>query len=229
MSVVIGVLLFLLSPFAMLAGLISVIYPLRFFRIYSRRMALGVMAASLAMFITGVAMVRMGTEDHPQPLQQQATADLPKPIMNDGCNFAGAIPDCKEEVARLVAKQAALPPRPITPSARSSSSNRVMEWLQEEENRIKAAEASANVKRLDAERELDKAQFDENVARANLDKVDRESESRLRQTQQEVDRTGYNLRVEERNLERLQRERAEASDRELHEALQRGRITPHDR
>jgi hypothetical protein len=221
-------LLFLLSPFVMLAGLISVIYPLRFLRIYSRRMALGVMAASLVVCITGVAMVGSATEDHPKQPKQQAKADLPKPVIDDGCNLAGAIANCKQEVARIAAELAAhpLPPRPVTQSARSSSSG--SNWLQEMENGIKAAEASANVKRLDAERELDKARFHEDVARAGLDRFYREqADSRFSQTQRDLDRAEYGVRVEQRNLEKLQRERAEALDRELHQAVQRGRLTPH--
>jgi hypothetical protein len=33
-------------------------------------------------------------------------------LVDDGCNMAGAVPNCKEEVAKMAAAQAKLPPLP---------------------------------------------------------------------------------------------------------------------
>jgi hypothetical protein len=118
-----------LSFFGMLIALICVIYPLRVLYMGSRRKALGVLAAFFAMFVTFSILAGPAEQKQSQGIQQQALAAPSNPTNEDGCNLAGAIPNCKEELLKMVAAQAALPKLPQQPS-NGSSGNCKSNWRQ---------------------------------------------------------------------------------------------------
>lgn len=222
MSVVIGVLLFLLSPFAMLAGFISVIYPLRFLHIYSRRMAFGVLAASLVMLVTGTEMVASGTHDRQQRQQVSAVQQPPTTQMDDGCNRPDAIPNCKEEVARMVAWEKDHPRPPQPEPNHSKESYQGPNFFEQLQNEAKAEAATANRRALEAQRELERAAVDADAARRNYDNSVSDWETRSKRYQADADRAKYGLSVEQRHLEEVQKEATDRLERKAAEARQRG-------
>ncbi|QAU48863.1 hypothetical protein [Bradyrhizobium guangzhouense] len=102
----------LLSFAGILAGLISLVRPLRVLFIRTRRTALGLLAACFATFLVSAAADGASQQRNPAP-QQVVTTEEPT-AFDDGCKLAGAIPNCEAEVAKSVAKQAALP-KPAAP------------------------------------------------------------------------------------------------------------------
>jgi hypothetical protein len=119
----------LLSLLGMLVGLISVIYPLEFMYIYSRRMASGVLAASFVIFLAAAAE---SPAEPRQPQQQQAVAVSRESMIDEACNKPGVIPNCKEEVTKMLQAEAALPKRPETP--KPNKSNCKSDWRQCSDN-----------------------------------------------------------------------------------------------
>jgi hypothetical protein len=69
------------------------------------RIIIGVIAA--ASFVTLVNMLNA-----PKPVVSAAPVAVaaPRPMMSDGCELAGAMPNCKEEMAKLMAEQTLHPP-----------------------------------------------------------------------------------------------------------------------
>jgi hypothetical protein len=122
--------------------------------------------------------------------------------------LAGAIPNCKEEVVRLAAKGAALPPLPATVTApRKASADRfiqeVLSEVQAEENARKADEARRGVATLERKRQLDEDAFEVARTRANLENTIAEKDAQMRASNLELERKKYGVRVEQRNLDRL--------------------------
>src|SRR4051794_22079956 len=95
----------LLSLLGILVGLVSVVVPLRFLKIHSRRAAMMVVAACSATFVAAAALnvpagaPANGAKAVSAPTQQAVAA----PTVDNGCHLAGALPNCEEEVAKLVA------------------------------------------------------------------------------------------------------------------------------
>ena len=106
----------ILSGFGMLIGLISVIYPLRFMYIRDRRTGVAVLSIAFVTFV--ISAVADGKEQEKAQQQQQTlAAPPPKPpksvdeLADESCNVSGAIPNCHEIVAKLIAEKAAHPER----------------------------------------------------------------------------------------------------------------------
>ncbi len=151
-------------------------------------------------------------------LQDTAPVESPKqvvqikPTISDGCDIAGAILNCKEEMARLAAEEAAhpLPPRPVTTTQRDRPNRYISEvWssMRADENSRKAAEARAGVAALERQRRIDELDSDVARTQAALQNSIEEGKAQMRADQLNVERKEYGVRVEERNLERLLRAR----------------------
>jgi hypothetical protein len=186
-------------------GSISVVYPLKFVRIHDRRTGIKVAAISFA------ASVCVGAfSGHPSEsisTKPISVAAKPMPI-DDGCNIAGAIPNCHEEVKRMVAAEASLPPRPPEPSSAGKVSRLLEQFrsdVEKEENRIKAAEAAANQKALALEREAEESRVDMEYRQRQLEAIRREGEEKMRQSQAAVDSANYDVRIAQRKLEAARR------------------------
>ena len=220
-----AIFLTLLSLLFFAAGAISIIYPIRSLFIYSRSTAARVIGVSLALLCSGFVLALASA---PHPARQEQAVAAPKSISppDDGCGLAGAIPNCKEQVAKMVATQAALPPLPPEPPA---GSDRTAAWIREVlqdaqkvENETKAAEASGNVRALAAKRELDRAEAEDAAAHQSLRNSMDDAEAKGRQAQAEFDRAKYGIGVEQRKLEALQKQSLEELERKEAEARQRG-------
>lgn len=213
----VGLLFFLVLS----AGLISLIHPLRAIYIHDRNIAARVVLASLL----GLFIFRgMGGPSSAPPRQAVATA-VRTPVFSDGCDtVSDPIPNCKEEVARMTAAQAALPPlrqtsdRPHSSDPGSDWAKQVLQTVQKADNETKAEEASANYRALAAKRELERADADESAAQQNLSNSTREMEDEWKRGQADVDRANYNLNVQERHLETLEQQRLDNLDQKATEA-----------
>ena len=201
----------LLSLLGILVGLIAVAVPLRFLKIHSRRMALMIVATCSATFFAAVALdsrARAPAEGAKtaSASAQQAPAS---PAVNDGCHLAGALPNCKEEVAKIAAARAANPtlfnhadPPPIKQTVGSNSARTyVDDWM----NELKAKEASANVKALAAKREYDAAKFRSEVANNRIESSMRDRDAASQRYKLERDSRVYDMRIRERERERQRR------------------------
>jgi hypothetical protein len=209
----------LLSVVGLFVGLVSIIYPLRVIHIHSRRMAGAVFAASFAIFAIAIA----NTPDSRQERQQRAFVAPRNVIIDDGCDgVANPIPNCHEEVKRIAAAQAALPPLPPTSDQPRRSYGGGTDLIQQWQNDIKAAEATANRRALEAQRELERASFDSDYARQNVRNSIQNLDDQQRRSQAELERSRYGRSVEMRKLEKEQQERIDRLEREVTEAKQKG-------
>lgn len=109
----------LLSFAGILAALISLIRPMRILGIRTRRTALGVLAACFATFLVS-AVADGSAQQRDQTPRQVADTAAESRAMDDGCKLAGVIPNCEAEVAKAVARQAALPKPPAPPAPAAS-------------------------------------------------------------------------------------------------------------
>jgi hypothetical protein len=91
---ILGALLFIVCS-------ISVVYPLRFMMIPNRLVAMCGVALSFALVGAGAPIPTTKTAQ--SDVQQTPVATAPV-FVSDGCDLAGAIPNCKAVVADLVAK-----------------------------------------------------------------------------------------------------------------------------
>jgi hypothetical protein len=208
MIVVVG----LASFVGVVVGMVSLIFPLRFLGIRSRRMALGVVAGSLSAFCIAAITDNSarGTPGVSKPAQQAAlVAPHQNPvIIDDGCNLAGAVPNCKEEAARLAAERAAHPELfdhlelKNSKRAKAFSGGGILSDLQ---NDLKAAEASANVRALAAQRDLDSARFASQEASNRLAAAGENLDRAGKKYQMDSDSISYDIRIQEREWERKRR------------------------
>src|ERR1700682_1180245 len=134
----------LIALAGLFVGLVSIVFPLRFLRINNRGIAMLLVVGSV--LVLQSAAGNLPNTPAVEPPKQ--VSQIIKPTISDGCDLAGAIPNCKEEVARLAAVEAAhpLPPRPATTAPREKPSRFISEVLaarQADENSAKAAEARA--------------------------------------------------------------------------------------
>lgn len=199
----------LLSLLGILVGLISVAVPLRFLKIHSRRMALMVVATCSATFFAAVALdgrARAPAEGA-KAVSASTQQALASPV-DDGCQLAGALPNCKEEVAKIAAAKAANaasinhsgPP----PTKQTNGSNSARDYVNDTMNKLKASEASANVKALAAQREYDAAKFRSETANNRFESAVRNYDAASQRYKLEHDSRTYDLR-DERERERQRR------------------------
>ena len=195
----------LLSLLGILVGLISVAVPLRFLRIDSRRMALVVVATCTATFVAALN----GPARSPSEATKMESADtqrtLASPTVDDGCQLAGAVANCKEEVAKIAAAKATNPTfnqSDPAPTKQANGSNSARNYVDDMKNKMKAEEASANVKALAAQREYEAAKFRlNNSLEAGVSNYDAASQ----RYKLEHDSLTYDLRIRERERERQSR------------------------
>jgi hypothetical protein len=196
--------IFLIALAGFFLGVVSVIFPLGFFHINNRKTAMLVIGGSI--FVLGAAAI---SSPDPAPVARPEQVARVKPAISDGCDLAGAIPNCKEQAAKLAAVQ--LPPRSATSAPRNRSTDRfvssLMSAVQDEENARKADEARAGVAALERQRRLADADAEVARTRADLDRTIEEGRAKMRAADLEVERTQYGLRVEQRNLDRVLHER----------------------
>ena len=156
-------------------------------------------------FLAGTAALivcanALGGSSDDREIPPQATTVAPAPPIMDGCDLLDAMPNCKEEMAKLAAWYVAHPRPPDAPAARARDRgveailSAVKTAVQDEENERKAAEASAGVKRQELRRELDRTQHD-------LERSIAEAKAGAIRDQMDVDRARYGVRVEERHLQ----------------------------
>jgi hypothetical protein len=204
----------LLSLVGIAVGVVSLLFPLRFLGVRSRRMALGVVGGSISTFCIAMAMTAStarGTPEISKPAQQAAlVAPQQKnpPIADDGCNLAGAMPNCKEEAAKLAAERAAHPELfdhlDLKYSKRSQASSGDG-FLNDLQNNLKAAEASANVRALAAQRDLDSARFASEEASNRLAAAGENLDRAGKKYQMDSDSISYDMRIQQREWERKRR------------------------
>jgi hypothetical protein len=201
----------LLSLLGILVGLISVAVPLRFLKIHSRRMALMVVATCSAIFLTAVALespARAPTQGA-KAVAGSTQQVLASPTIDDGCQLAGALPNCKEEVAKMAAAKASNPASsnhsspPSTRQTNGTSSAR--ETVDDIMNEMKAMEASANVKALAAQREYEAAKFRSETANKRFESAVKNYDAAAQRYQLERDSLTYDMRIQERERERKRR------------------------
>ena len=201
----------LLSLVGILVGLVSVIVPLRFFKIQSRRAALMVVAASSATLFATVALDTRadapvdGAKAVRAPRQQAIAA----PAVDNGCHLAGALPNCEEEVAKLMAANAATAPAlsnivPL-PSSLSVRSNPGRDFVTEKMDEIRAKQASANVRALAFQREYDAAVFRAENANTRLERSVSDYNAVAQRQRLESESIAYDRRIRERERERRRR------------------------
>lgn len=92
---------------------------MRILGIRTRRTALGVLAACFATFLVS-AVADGSAQQRDQTPRQVADTAAESRAMDDGCKLAGVIPNCEAEVAKAVARQAALPKPPAPPAPAAS-------------------------------------------------------------------------------------------------------------
>jgi hypothetical protein len=196
----------LLSLLGFAVGAVSLIFPFRFLGVRSRRMALGVVAGSFATFcIAAVTDNSRGTSAISKTAQQ---ATLNPPIADDGCNLAGAMPNCKEEAAKLAAERAAHPELFDHLDLEYSKRSQVSPgsgFLNDLQNNLKAAEASANVRALAAQRDLDSARFASEAASNRLAATSENIDRASKKYQMDSDSISYDMRIQQREWERKRR------------------------
>jgi hypothetical protein len=201
----------LLSLLGIMVGLISVAVPLRFLKIHSRRIALMVVATCSATFFAAVALdgpARAPAESAKavSASTQQALASSP---VDDGCQLAGALPNCKEEVAKIAAAKAANPSlfsrSGPSPTKQTNGSNSAPNYVDDVMNKLKASEASANVKALAAQREYDAAKFRSETANNRFESAVKNYDTASQRYKLESDSRIYDLRIQERERERQRR------------------------
>jgi hypothetical protein len=201
----------LLSLLGILVGLVSVVVPLRFLKIHNRRAAMMVVAACSATFLAAVALDTPsgGAASGAKAVSAPAQQAIAVPTVDNGCHLAGALPNCEEEVAKLVAANAARAATPDHPapvqSRQSNRSNPGRDYASEKMNEIKALEASANVKALAARRELDAAQYRLENANSRFDRSVSDLNAVAQRHKLESDSLSYDLRIQEREWERKRR------------------------
>jgi hypothetical protein len=198
--------IFLIAIAGFFLGAVSVIFPLGFFHINNRKTAMLVVGGSIFVLVAAA-----NSSPDPAPVARPEQVARVKPAISNGCDLAGAIPNCNEEVARLAAKEAALPPRPETTAPRNRSADRfvneVLSAVQAEENARIADEARRGVAALERQRRLDEADAEVARTRADLENTIAEGKAKMRAADLEFQRTQYGVRVEQRNLDRLLHER----------------------
>jgi hypothetical protein len=197
----------LIALAGLVVGLVSVVSPLKLLHIYNRWTG--------ALIVVGSLLVLQTNASHPP---DAAPVDPPKqivrikPAVSDGCDLAGAIPNCRAEIARLAAEEAAhpTPPRPAAtaqPDRPDPYISKIWTEMQAEENARKADEARAGVAALERQRRHDELDFEMARTQADLEKTIAEGREQMRASQLDVDRAEYGVRVEQRNLDRLLRAR----------------------
>jgi hypothetical protein len=192
----------LLSLLGILVGLISVAVPLRFLKIHSRRMALMVVATCSATFFAAVALD--GPARAPAEGAKAVSAATQQALASPT-----VVPNCKEEVAKTAAAKAANPTLfnhsgpPPTKQTNGSSSAR--NYVDDMMNKMKASEASANVKALAAQREYDAAKFRSETANNRFESAVRNYDAVSQRYKLEHDSRTYDLRIHERERERQRR------------------------
>jgi hypothetical protein len=202
----------LLSLLGFAVGAVSLIFPLRFLGIRSRRMALGIVAGSFSTFCIAAVTDNSArdTSGVSKPAQQ-ATLIPPdgKPaIVDDGCNLAGAVPNCKEEAAKLAVERVAHPELfnhlelKYSKRLKASSGGGFLNDLQ---NDLKATEASANVRALAARRDLDSARFASEEASNRLAEAGENLDHASKKYQMDSDSISYDVRIQQREWERKRR------------------------
>jgi hypothetical protein len=136
----------------------------------------------------------------------QPAAPQPVPV-NDGCDLPGAIPNCKEELAKLAAARAAHPElynhvelKYANPS--KSSWGSWGSYTDDFSNNLKAAEASANVRRLAAQNNLDAAR--NNLAIAS-DKLSNDLADINRQYEVKRQSLDYDITIHQQEYQRRRR------------------------
>jgi hypothetical protein len=202
----------LLSLVGIAVGAVSLIFPLRFLGVRSRQMALGVVGGSFSTFCIAMAMTVSTARGEPEisKPEQQATLVAPQqsPIADDGCHLAGATPNCKEEVAKWAAERAAHPELfdhldlKYSKPAQVSFGDGFFNGLQ---NNRKAAEASANMRALAAQRDLDSARFASEEASNRLVAAGENLDRAGKKYQMDSDSISYDMRIQQREWERKRR------------------------
>lgn len=193
----------LIALVGLFVSLVSIVFPLKFLYIHNRGIAMLVIVGS-------VIVIRSAGSN----LQDTAPVESPKqvaqvkPTISDGCDFAGAIPNCREEMARLAAEEAAhpLPPRPATSTTRERPNpyiSEILSAMQADENARKADEARAGLAALERQRRLDELDSDVARTQAALQKSIEEGKAQALADRLDVERAKYGLRVEQRKLERI--------------------------
>lgn len=209
----------LLSALGVVVGLVSIIYPLPAIHIHSRRMAGAVLAASFATFTMAVG----NTSNSHRETQDRASVAPTKAIVDDGCDsVANPIPNCHEEVKKIIAAQSALPQLPPPTSDRPRRNyGGGTDLLQQLQNEAKAEEASAHRRALETQRELERAALDSDYARQNLRNSIQNLDDQQKRRQVELERSRYGSSVEMRKLEKEQQQRIDELERQVTEAKQR--------
>lgn len=210
-------LIVLVAMAGLLAGAISLISPLQFLNIHDRKTAGLIICGSMMLYLPASAHLSSSPID--ALLSVSATTAIPvqvataRPANLDGCDLAGAIPDCKQEVARLAAVQAThpLPPLPVVADApKDRGPDKFLQDLtadiEADRNARIADEARANLAAHDIQRRLDEA--DAEVARNRLTNArriaDNNAAAQLRRMAAE--RAQYGARVQQRIWEQRRRD-----------------------
>jgi hypothetical protein len=201
----------LLSLLGILVGLVSIVVPLRFLKIHSRRMALIVIAACSSTFIAAAVLDSQARApaERTKAVSASTQQALAVPTLDDGCQLAGALPNCEEEVAKITAAKATNPtsfnhPGP-SPAKQTYRSSGVRNSVDDVMNKMKADEASANVKALAAQREYEAAKFRSEVANNRFESAVKKLDEDARKYKLESDSLAYDLRIREREFERKRR------------------------
>jgi hypothetical protein len=142
-----------------------------------------------------------------QPDQRQP---LVRAVISDGCDLAGAIPDCKEEMAKLALQLAAhpLPPRPATPAkfAGSHSTSSVLDSaIEAAQNEAKADEARAAMKAHELQRKMNEANDDFERSKENLAQTIEQSNARMKAADNDYRNAKYGMEIEERRRAAIRR------------------------
>jgi PQ loop repeat len=148
-------------------------------------------------------------------LPRGATNDLSVKMLSilavvDGCDFAGAIANCKQEVAKLMLEQAVhpLPPAPVTP-IRSKRPSPMVQAIQsavdDAENDAKAAEARAAMQAHDLQNKLDADRYQLQQSSDNLSNALQRGQDRMETANREYKNTKYGLEIDQRQRESLRR------------------------
>jgi hypothetical protein len=118
------------------------------------------------------------------------------------------MPNCREEVAKLAAARSEHPELFNHLELKDSKRSKTFsgsELFHDLQNSLKAAEASANVRALAAQRDLDSARLDSEVASSRIAAAGENLDRAGRRFQAESDSLSYDLRIRQREWERKQR------------------------
>jgi hypothetical protein len=202
-------LIVLVALAGLLVGAVSLVSPLHFLHIYNRKIAAAIVCGSMMVYLPASGHLSLSTAAA-IPAQVADT----KPASLDGCDLAGAIPDCKQEVARLAADQAAhpLPPPPVVPDApKDRSADRLYQEfvsdIEAERNARIAAEARANLAAHDRQRRLDDADAEVARNRENLEQRIAQNSATTQRRRLDAERAQYGARVQQRIWQQKLRDR----------------------